>query len=93
MEKEATINSLFGETIYCTNVDNDNQTIAKHIESFVKEKPGRTAATTDVKGNTMFTDLEEAKDNLLRRNQATSSAPSRYKRQVEEYFRRIAEGE
>ena len=64
MEKEATINSLFGETIYCTNVDNDNQTIAKHIESFVKEKPGRTAATTDVKGNTMFTDLEEAKDNL-----------------------------
>ena len=50
MEKEATINSLFGETIYCTNVDNDNQTIAKHIESFVKEKPGRTAATTDVKG-------------------------------------------
>ena len=64
MEKEATINSLFGETIYCTNVENDNQTIAKHIESFVKEKPGRTAATTDVKGNTMFTDLEEAKDNL-----------------------------
>ena len=36
---------------------------------------------------------KEAKDNLLRRNQATSSAPSRYKRQVEEYFRRIAEGE
>ena len=39
MEKEATINSLFGETIYCTNVENDNQTVAKHIESFVKEKP------------------------------------------------------
>ena len=64
MQKEATINSLFGETIYCTNVENNNETIAKHIESFVKEKPGRTAATTDVTGNTMFTDLEEAKDNL-----------------------------
>ena len=64
MQKEATINSLFGETIYCTNVENDNETIAKHIESFVKEKPGRTAATTDVTGNTTFTDLEEAKDNL-----------------------------
>ena len=36
---------------------------------------------------------EEAKESLLRRNQATTSAPSRYKRQVEEYFRRIAEGE
>ena len=59
MEKETTINSLFGETIYCTNIENDNQTIAKHIESFVKEKPCRTAATTDVKGNTQFTDLEE----------------------------------
>ena len=34
---------------------------------------------------------EEAKESLLRRNQATTSAPSRYKRQVEEYFRRIAE--
>ena len=64
MEKEATINSLFGETIYYTNIVNDDQDTAKHVESFVKEKPGRTAATTDVKGNTMFTDLEEAKDNL-----------------------------
>ena len=64
MEKDTRINSLFGETIYCTNVENDNQIIAKHIESFVKEKPGRTAATTDVKGNTHFTDLEDAKDNL-----------------------------
>ena len=36
---------------------------------------------------------QEAKENLLRRNQATTAAPSRYKRQVEEYFRRIAEGE
>jgi len=64
MEKEATINSLFGETIYYANIVNDDQDTAKHVESFVKEKPGRTAATTDVKGNTMFTDLEEAKDNL-----------------------------
>ena len=64
MQKEATINSLFGETIYYTSIVNNDEDTAKHIESFVKEKPGRTAATTDVKGNTMFTDLEEAKDNL-----------------------------
>ena len=64
MEKEATINSLFGETIYYTHIENNNEETAKHVESFVKEKPGRTAATTDVKGNTMFTDLEEARDNL-----------------------------
>ena len=36
---------------------------------------------------------KEAKESLLRRNQSATSAPSRYKRQVEEYFRRIAEGE
>jgi hypothetical protein len=36
---------------------------------------------------------QEAKQDLLRRNLEASSAPSRYKRQVEEYFRRIAEGE
>ncbi len=64
MENKATINSLFGLNIYCTKIENDNQTTAKHIESFVKEKEGRTAATTDVQGNTNFTDLEEAKDNL-----------------------------
>mgnify|MGYP003127250646 FL=1 len=64
MEKEARINSLFGETIFHTHINIDNTTYLKHIESFVKEKPGRTAATTDVKGNTEFTDLEEAKDNL-----------------------------
>jgi hypothetical protein len=64
MQKEATINSLFGETIYYTSIINDDKTTAKHIEKFVKEKPGRTAATTDVTGNTMFTDLEEAKDDL-----------------------------
>ena len=64
MEKEATINSLFGETIYFAHIINNDEDTAKHVESFVKEKPGRTAATTDVKGNTHFTDLEEAKDNL-----------------------------
>ncbi len=36
---------------------------------------------------------ENAKQDLLKRNLETSSAPNRYKRQVEEYFRRIAEGE
>jgi len=36
---------------------------------------------------------KEAVENRLRRNQNTTAAPSRYKRQVEEYFRRIAEGE
>jgi len=64
MEKEARINSLFGETIFHTHINIDNTNYIKHIESFVKEKPGRTAATTDVKGNTEFTDLEEAKDDL-----------------------------
>jgi len=64
MEKEATINSLFGEVIYQATIENNNNETTKHIEKFVKEKPGRTAATTDVVGNTMFTDLEEAKDDL-----------------------------
>ena len=36
---------------------------------------------------------KEAVEIRLRRNQNTTAAPSRYKRQVEEYFRRIAEGE
>ena len=36
---------------------------------------------------------DNAKQDLLKRNLETSSAPNRYKRQVEEYFRRIAEGE
>ena len=38
MEKEATINSLFGETIYFAHINNDNKKTAKHVESFVKEK-------------------------------------------------------
>ncbi len=36
---------------------------------------------------------KQAVENRLRRNQETTAAPSRYKKQVEEYFRRIAEGE
>ncbi len=36
---------------------------------------------------------KQAVENRLRKNQETTSAPSRYKKQVEEYFRRIAEGE
>lgn len=67
MQKEVRINSLFGETIYQTHIQEKkeiNQEIKPHIESFVKASPGSTAATTDVKGNTMFTDLEQAKDDL-----------------------------
>ena len=36
---------------------------------------------------------KEAVEERLRRNHETTSAPRKYKRQVEEYFRRIAEGE
>ena len=67
MDQEATINNIFGKNIYLTNVKNHqkiNKTIKPLIESFVKEKPGSVAATTDVMGNTNFTDLNDAKDNL-----------------------------
>ena len=36
---------------------------------------------------------QQTVENRLKRNQETTAAPSRYKKQVEEYFRRIAEGE
>jgi len=36
---------------------------------------------------------KQAVENRIRRNQDTTAAPSRYKKQVEEYFRRIAEGD
>jgi hypothetical protein len=36
---------------------------------------------------------KQAVENRLRKNQETTAAPGRYKKQVEEYFRRIAEGE
>ena len=67
MQKETTINTLFGKNIYkatIANYENINENISPHIESFVKEKPGSVAATTDVNGNTYFTDLENAVDNL-----------------------------
>ena len=67
MDQEATINNIFGKNIYLTSVKNHqkiNKTIKPLIESFVKEKPGSVAATTDVMGNTNFTDLNDAKDNL-----------------------------
>ena len=68
MEKpQATVNNVFAKNIYQGSVENFeklNKEIIPHIESFVKEKPGRVAATTDVRGNTQYTDLEEAKDNL-----------------------------
>jgi hypothetical protein len=35
---------------------------------------------------------KEAVEERLRRNHETTAAPRKYKRQVEEYFRRIAEG-
>ena len=67
MDKQATINNLFGKNIYQSSIDDYkklNNEIIPHIESFVKEKPGSVAATTDVRGNIQYTNLEEAKDNL-----------------------------
>ena len=75
MEKETTINTLFGKNIYkatIANYETINKNIIPHIESFVKEKPGEMAATTDVVGNTKIqytnkdneTVLENAVDNL-----------------------------
>ncbi len=67
MDEEATINNVFSKNIYKTHLKNHkkiNKKIKPLIESFVKEKPGSVAATTDVKGNTQFTDLNDAKDNL-----------------------------
>ena len=63
MENEARVNTFFGDTVYHKDIGEDD-TVIPHIEKFVKEKPGSTAATTDVTGNTNFTDIEEAKDNL-----------------------------
>ena len=67
MEKETTINNVFSKNIYKTHLKDNkkiNKIIKPLIESFVKEKPGSVAATTDVQGNTQFTDLNDAKDNL-----------------------------
>ena len=67
MEEEATINNVFSKNIYKTHLKDHkkiNKVIKPLVESFVKEKPGSVAATTDVEGNTNFTDLNDAKDNL-----------------------------
>jgi len=67
MENQQTISNVFGKPIYQSSIDDYeklNKDIIPHIESFVKEKPGSVAATTDVRGNTQYTDLEEAKDDL-----------------------------
>ena len=66
-KKQATINNVFGKNIYQGSVESFeklNKDIIPHIENFVKEKPGRVAATTDVRGSTQYTNLEEAKDDL-----------------------------
>ena len=36
---------------------------------------------------------KDAAEERMRRNHETTAAPRKYKRQVEEYFRRIAEGQ
>ena len=75
MQKETTINTLFGKNIYkatIANYETINKNVISDIKSFVKEKPGAMAATTDVVGNTKIqytnkdneTVLESAVDNL-----------------------------
>jgi len=71
MQKEATIANLFGKSIYKTiinNYDTINKKLVSDIESYVKEKPGSVAVTTDVMGNTNGANLEDAVDNLHRRS-------------------------
>ena len=65
------IGSLFSKSIYKSTIDDYdtiNEKLITDIESYVKEKPGSVAATTDVMGNTNFTDLNDAVDNLHRRS-------------------------
>ena len=71
MQKEIVIGSLFSKSIYKSTIDNYdtiNEKLITDIESYVKENPGSVAATTDVMGNTNFTDLNDAVDNLHRRS-------------------------
>jgi len=71
MQKETILGSLFSKTIYKSTIDNYdsiNQKLVADIESYVKEKPGSVAATTDVMGNTNNANLEDAVDNLHRRS-------------------------
>ena len=70
MQKEMVIGSLFSKSIYKSTIDNYdtiNEKLITDIQSYVKEKPGSVAATTDVTGNTNFTDLNDAVDNLHRK--------------------------
>ncbi len=67
MEKEAIIGNVFGKTIYKSSIEGYqylNGKVGPLIDKFVKQKPGSVAATTDVEGNTNFTDLDNAVDNL-----------------------------
>ena len=61
MSNEAIVNTFFGETVYYKDVG-EERSVIPFIEKFVKEKPGATAATTDVTGNTNLPDLDDAKD-------------------------------
>ena len=57
--KEPQINSFFGKRVYQSSVDSFeklNKDIIPYIKSFMKEKPGSTAATTDVEGSTIAKD-------------------------------------
>jgi len=65
MSNEARVNTFFGETVYYKDIG-EERSVIPHIEKFVKEKPGATAATTDVTGNTKLPDLDDAKDDLHR---------------------------
>lgn len=65
--KEVIINSIFGELIYQSFIDdfeNINKEIIPHIEKFVKKTPGRFAATTDVKDTTQNENFQGVKDDL-----------------------------
>ena len=75
------------------------QNVTQFFEQLaISDDPGRLKSMADAAVSEALEIAEqffwrEAKENLLRRNQATTAAPGKYKKQVQEYFRRIAEGE
>ena len=79
--------------------DDRLQDLAKFFEQLAESENARNSKSMAAAALSEALELveqffwQEARENLLRRNQATTAAPNRYKRQVEEYFRRIAEGE
>ena len=83
------------------NSDEDErlQNVTQFFEQLaISEDPGGSKSMADAAVSEALELAEqffwrEAKENLLRRNQATTAAPGKYKKQVQEYFRRIAEGE